>query len=250
VANPPTQDNDEVDTSAARSASASGGVEVLNTQRVGDYDAAVLQADDAHALNQWLAQHHYVVRPQFTSWLAPYIARHWKITAFKIAKALPQGTSISLSPVRMSFATDHPFYPYREPAYARSMPNPAPRSLRVYMLSQQSMDGTLGYASHRSWPGRVTATNIPTDSLRGELAHYLSLEPNQLPANMQLTAFQDDSSPRPGFDDVYFWPASRRNLHLMQLLAALFIGCGGLWLLDQKKRQRVSFARQRAVLDR
>jgi hypothetical protein len=67
---------------ASKSANA---VRVLDQQRVAGYDATVLEADSARALNEWLIKHHYVNRPDLTVWLEPYVKNRWKITAFKIA---------------------------------------------------------------------------------------------------------------------------------------------------------------------
>lgn len=177
-------------------------VRVLASQQLGTYDTVVLEADNALALNHWLAQHGYASRPALTTWLQPYIASHWKITAFKIApspnvseEAYRWGV-IDMPPIRMSFQTNRPFYPYREPANEQDAPTrrghfaptaklsaapyslpageenvdltdvaltrprsaPASRLLRVYMLSSERMQGTFeGQAL--SWPGRVTWTD-------------------------------------------------------------------------------------------
>ena len=71
----------------ARSEGELDGVRVLDEQRVAGYDAAVLEADSANALNAWLAKHEYVTRPDLAAWLDTYVKAKWKITAFKVAKA-------------------------------------------------------------------------------------------------------------------------------------------------------------------
>ena len=91
-------------------------VTVLETKQVAGYDAAILEANDATALNEWLAGHEYQSGPELVHWLIPYIDRSWIITAFKIAKAQPQTAQVGSTAVRMSFQTDQPFFPYREPA--------------------------------------------------------------------------------------------------------------------------------------
>src|SRR5262249_39727637 len=54
---------------AAAPGSAPGGVQVIETKRVGDFDAAVLRADDAQALDRWLSSHGYASDAALTDWL-------------------------------------------------------------------------------------------------------------------------------------------------------------------------------------
>ena len=91
-------------------------VTVLETKQVAGYDAAILEANDATALNDWLARHEYQSSPELVDWLQPYIDRSWIITAVKIAKSQPKAPGVGSNAVRMSFQTDQPFFPYREPA--------------------------------------------------------------------------------------------------------------------------------------
>src|SRR5262249_23764974 len=76
------------------------------------------------------------------------------------------------------------------------------RLLRVFMLSTARMDGAIGESS--GWPGQTRWTDRLDDTLRGDLARELVLESGDLPAPMWLTVFEDDSSPRPGTDELYF----------------------------------------------
>jgi hypothetical protein len=199
---------------SAVTAGAAGGVQVLNRTQVGGYDAVVLEADQAGALSDWLKAHGYAARSTLTDWLAPYVAAHWKITAFKIAKPAGQGiyeasSPASLAAVRLSFHTDRPFYPYREPADARTEGNYAPgRWLSAIVLSTERVDGRLGAAPNAPlWPGQVQWTNRLPDSARATAASSLKLSAKQLPANLWMTVMLDASSPRPGTDEVYFAPA-------------------------------------------
>ena len=125
---------------------AESGLVVLEQKQVGNLDAAVLAfradktrkvEDTADELLNWLSSRGYAVRPDLTEWLTPYIDRNWMITAFKIAGqssvASPSpGTHLSVkaSAVRLTFKTDRPFFPYREPACAarRAIPKHPPRT--------------------------------------------------------------------------------------------------------------------------
>lgn len=176
--------------------SAAAPVRVLAAQQVGGYDAVVLEADSAGALSRWLDEHRYATTPALTAWLAPYIERRWKITAFKIAAPDPDAPEPPrTSPVRMSFATDAPFYPYREPEDQRAAGH-GRRSLQVHVLSTERLEGTIGPAG--AWPGRVTYSG-PSDDL-GTRATAWGLSAGVA----RLTTFEDASSPRPGTDEVFF----------------------------------------------
>lgn len=175
-------------------------VRVLSAQQVAGYDAVVLEADDPSSLTRWLDEHHYATTPTLTAWLAPYIARHWKITAFKVATPDPNAPNPpQTSPVRMTFATDTPFYPYREPEDQRA-PGMGPRVLQVHVISNERMEGTLG--AQGPWPGRVTYSG-PTDALGTRAAHW-----GLSPGLTRLTSFEDRSSPRPGTEEVFFHRAA------------------------------------------
>jgi hypothetical protein len=129
---------------------AAGGVEVLSTARVAGLDATVVRADDAEALGAWLGEHGYENRPALVSWLAPYVEDGFAITAFRFTKG--EGTSaVGSRAVRMSFATDRPFYPYREPA---DQPEEMGRSLRVHVVAPTRAFGTIDGSG--AWNASVT----------------------------------------------------------------------------------------------
>ncbi|HSP06023.1 MAG TPA: DUF2330 domain-containing protein, partial [Acidobacteriota bacterium] len=95
-------------------AAAPRAVRVLEFKSVAGYDAAVLEADDAGALNGWLQEHGYPASSALQKWFEPYVALKWKITAFKVAGDKTSGAPATAA-VRMSFPADRPFFPYREP---------------------------------------------------------------------------------------------------------------------------------------
>jgi hypothetical protein len=177
-------------------------VSVLKRQRVGQYDAVSLKADDPTELQKWLEKNGYPARPQLVEWLKKYTDDKWVITAFKIAaadKPTAAGTALPVdaTAVRMTFKTDKPFYPYREPADARAAPA-GDRFLRVYFLAGERYAGTLGAAG--DWPGQAVWANA-ADPPKGVGATAVSGQA------WWLTEFEDRSSPRPGTDEVYFAPA-------------------------------------------
>jgi len=184
------------------------GVRVLDQQRVAGYDASVLEADSALALNDWLVKHEYVTRPDLAAWLAPYVKNQWKITAFKIARDAKH-EEIASSAVRMSFATPRPFFPYSEPADQRGEEQTGKsRLLRVFFLADRRFTGELGEAK-QEWPGQTVWTGKLPDASVQELAALLKSPFNIQP--LWLTVFDDSSSPRPGTADVFFVPASSQT---------------------------------------
>jgi Uncharacterized protein conserved in bacteria (DUF2330) len=187
---------------SARVSATADDVQVLEQTRVAGYDAAVLAADDPAALNRWLGEHGYESRPALTDWLAPYTKAGWTVTAFKMAKADTHMAWVGSSAVRMTFQTDRPFFPYREPADQRqTSATPPRRLLRIYFVGDGRFDGAKD--DDKSWPGRTVWANALPDADRARLAMELALT---IPATepLWLTEFEDKSSPRPGTDEVYF----------------------------------------------
>jgi hypothetical protein len=210
-----------------------GNVEVLDTKRVAGHDAAVLQADDADALVKWLKEHGYESSPAIKEWAAPYVKAKWKISAFKIARddapakpdagkggpatgkaegtltPAPAAGGVSTEALRMSFHTEHPFYPYREPSGAApvvSGPGPG-RLLRVYFVADERVKGTIGEGG-RPWGevarARAVWSGRLVDANRESLLRQLKMPEDTAPASWRVTEFEDRSSPRPGGEDVYF----------------------------------------------
>ena len=178
------------------------GVAVLELKRVAGFDAAVLKADDAGALNDWLKKNGYQSRPELTPWIEPYVKSGWIITAFKIASDSPRSNAIATSAVRMSFKTDRPFYPYREPAMSpgKTKTGETYRLLRLYVLSTERVQASLGKGK---WPGQtVWANTISLDNCK-TLGWLLQMDWRPT-GTWWLTELVDRSSPRPGTDDLFF----------------------------------------------
>jgi hypothetical protein len=167
----------EVSTGAA-------SVEVLSTEKIAGYEASVLDATDAEALQKWLADHGYATTPDLTEWLDAYIQKRWKITAFKVDK--PAQTSA----VRMTFTTEQPFFPYREPASQRESSQTS-RRLRIFFLGPERVEGKIG--GQHPWPH----TLMWSERLKFDVGL-------PVPANARLTRFEDTATSRPGTDDLFF----------------------------------------------
>lgn len=237
--------------------SAADSVHVIATQRVAGYDATVLEASDASALAKWLEDHHYAQRPDLAAWLSPYVAARWKLTAFRMApdgkQATPEGDGphardrIDSPAVRMSFATDRPFFPYREPADQRTTvhaslpPNERARALHVFFLGPSRVGGAIGDGS--PWPGETRWANT------ANLTSLAPLLPIALPPGTWLTALRDTASPRPGTDDLFFSPSPDPRpfkpaptvidvpYKIPILLDVVVVLCLGGWFVYLKRRR-------------
>ncbi|MCS6866248.1 MAG: DUF2330 domain-containing protein [Gemmataceae bacterium] len=211
-----------------------GTVEVLEQKRVGDFDVAVLYfrpgAGDGpergqQQLAQWLAKNGFEAPPGIEPWLGKYVQDQWCITAFKIARLTPDNRpklpvdSIhhTMRPIRMSFQTDKPFYPYREPPGEPLTAEKSQRLLRVYLAAPSRYTGRLGQGG-QVWPGATVWAGSVQSPRWPEVFKLAKLvdpprqdgKPAFTPpeaAGMWLTEFEDRSSPRPAVDEVYFEPS-------------------------------------------
>lgn len=191
-----------------------GAVEVIDEVAVAGYDATILKATDAAELLSWLEENNYAARPELLEWLNTYIQNGWYITAFRISKSETSGSSgIAARPVRMTFETDRPFYPYREPADARSQSasKAQPRLLRLYVLADQKMEGHLGESDI------VPAKTVWADRLAGSDEKAMNqLFPKENgtettvinSSTLYLTEFEDHSSPRAGTEELFLIEAA------------------------------------------
>ena len=178
---------------------AAAAVTVLEQKAVAGFDAAVLQATDANALDGWLRKHGYPASAELLEWYKPYVAQGWLITAFKVAGATTR-------PVRMSFQTERAFFPYREPA-AKAGEAKA-RLLRVYLLAHARYEGTIG--DKGAWPGRAVWSSAIAEEQRSRLLKLAGLPSMAGGGGLWLTEFVDRSSPRPGSDEVWFTRAGEQ----------------------------------------
>jgi hypothetical protein len=86
------------------------------------------------------------------------------------------------------------------------------RTLRVYVLSDQRYEGTIGDSGE--WPAQTHWANTIA-GMESNITSQLSLsDPNAqqgLSGLNYLTEFEDKSFPRPGTDEVYFRPAADQS---------------------------------------
>jgi hypothetical protein len=182
-------------------------VTVLAQTRVAGLDATVLDATSPSALAEWLQARGFAFRDELKEWVRPYLDRHWKVTAFRFAS--DEATSagkLASSALRMTFATEAPVYPYREPADQPSVPG---RELRLFLIADGPQRPLLDEGPGSVWPAAlpfsapVTTSNALRDALPGVV----------LPNTLWLQDFRDPASRRPGADLVFRSTPERGEVH-------------------------------------
>lgn len=133
----------------------------------------------------------------------------------------------------MSFHTERPFYPYREPGQARSQNS---RLLRVYLFAPKRMTGAI---NGKLWVGKTVWSDTSPITQLPILTKQLGLSGHSLD-NTRLTVLEDRSTVRSAPDDVYF-QSSFDQSRLVPVVASqssdkrgpqpagilLILGCGG-----------------------
>lgn len=188
-------------------------VRVLQEKRVAGFHAIVLEADSADVLVRWLKEKGYAFSPEVQTWAKPYIDAGWKITALKVAKSTDakDTQNVAASALRMSFKTDRPLFPYREPDPEKAARTLGARSrlLRIYFIAESRYDGKM--AGDAGWTGRVAwAGKIPAED-RSKTLQLLNLPQTTGPMEWWLTEFEDEWPYRSAPADVYFSHSRDQN---------------------------------------
>jgi hypothetical protein len=163
-------------------------VTVLEEKTVAGFHAVVLETKSSSALVDWLKEHGYAFSPEVEAWAKPYIDGGYKITALRVAKDANDSNRVAAASLRISFKTDAPLFPYREPDPSKAVAemHPLPRLLRIYFLSDGRYDGSL---VTKKWSGEVAwSGKVPADK-HAELASALRVP--ELAPSLWLTEFED-----------------------------------------------------------
>ncbi len=185
-----------------------GVVHVLEEKQVAGFHASVLEADSTDALVGWLKEHDYAFSPEVAAWAKPYVEGHWKITALKVAKddkeKTPATKDVAAAALRMSFKTERPLFPYREPDFksAADELGAKQRLLRIYLLSDARYRGEL--TQETPWTGKTAWANRLKPEDRRRVLELLQLPPETGPAEWWLTEFEDEWPYKVAPADVYF----------------------------------------------
>ncbi|QDU27683.1 hypothetical protein ETAA8_27720 [Anatilimnocola aggregata] len=201
-------------------AAAGPAVRVLEEKEVAGFNATVLEADNTAVLVEWLKDNGYAYSPEVAAWAQPYVDQNWKITALKVAKrADSQETqTVQAGALRLSFDTDQPLFPYREPDYAQLAAGNAKhtqalaeqqRLLRIYFVSNARYQGDLTPA--QPWTGKVAWAGKLEEMQRTRLLDLLKLPSETGPAEFYLTEFEDQWPYKVAPADVYFAEATTQT---------------------------------------
>jgi hypothetical protein len=183
-------------------------VTVLLEKEVAGFQATVLQADSTDVLVSWLKEHGYAFSPEVAAWARPYVGNDWKITAMKVArdKQGEQKQNVAAAALRISFQTDRPLFPYREPesSSAAKALNAKSRLLRIYFIAEGRYRGELTKES--PWTGKVAWSNPLTAQQRQHALDLLKLPlPKSAgPEQWWLTEFEDPWPYATAPADLYF----------------------------------------------
>jgi hypothetical protein len=183
-----------------------GGVEVLSEKTVAGFKASVLQSTSAAALADWLREHGYDFSPAVEAWAEPYIRDGWKITALKIATDTTSATNkdVTADALRLSFQTDRPLFPYREPESKRDADSLSRRDrlLRIFFVADARYRGEV--TKQVPWTGRAVWSNKLAAADRTRILGLLKLPENTGPVAWWLTEFEDRWPYRIAPADLYF----------------------------------------------
>jgi hypothetical protein len=181
-------------------------VRVLAEKLVAGFRAVVLEAESADALVRWLNEHGYAFSPEVEAWAKPYVEARWKITALRVAKDAKSNDqkTVAASALRMSFKTDRPLFPYREPDPTKqaALLGAKDRLLRIYFVGDARYRGEL--TEQVPWTGHVAWANELRPEDRKKLLGMLRLPETTGPAEWWLTEFEDPWPYQPAPADVYF----------------------------------------------
>jgi hypothetical protein len=171
----------------------------------------VLDANSASALVGWLKDNGYAYSPQIEAWAKPYVTAGWKFTAFKIAKGQDGGNekTVNASALRITFKTDKPLFPYREPdpqSPAEAL-GARKRLLRIYFLSDVRVQGEM-----TDWRGRTAWADTLSAEQRTNTLRLLKLPENTGPEHWWLTEFEDNWQYQVAPADLYFNPAGDQSI--------------------------------------
>jgi hypothetical protein len=185
-------------------------VRVIEQKRVAGYDATVLTARSGGDLVEWLGQNGYPHSPETAAWAAPYLGGDWHFTAMKVAKSDAAEPTVAASALRITFRTDRPLFPYREPdssAASRQL-GATSRLLRIHFISdaryRAALDGGGRWTGKAVWSDDITAH-------RARILRELNLPASTGPAKWVLTEFEDRWPYAKASGDLYFSKSSDQS---------------------------------------
>jgi hypothetical protein len=175
-------------------------------KEVAGFKAVVLETKSANALVKWLKDNGYAYSPEVEAWAKPYVDRGWMLTALKVAKddEGKRQKGVAAAARRMTFKTDRPLFPYREPdsTSAAQILGAHKRLLRIYFIAEARYQGEL--TKEVPWTGETAWANRLSPADRKQVLALLRLPYPTGPEEWWLTEFEDAWPYRVAPADVYF----------------------------------------------
>ena len=208
--------------SMAAPSNAMAGVRVIEEKTVAGFDAVVLAADNGRELIEWLRRRDYAFTPEAADWAQPYLTNGWHITAMKVTKNQDarEKSRVSASALRISFKTDRPLFPYREPDSRGDAERLGidHRLLRIYFIAESRYEGR--FSPEQPWTGRTRYSQPLQNHNRKELLRHLSLPESTGPSRVWLTEIEDAWPYGKAPGDVYFGPSADQGKLTRELSSA------------------------------
>lgn len=220
-------------------------VTIIEEKRVAGFDATVLTARSGEALVNWLKANGYAYSPAVADWAKPYLGGDWHFTALKVAKekGARGKDEVKAAPLRISFRTDRPLFPYREPDSMAPADNldAKRRLLRIYFIAEAQYEGKID--GGKPWGGKTRWSGDITPH-RNSLLDKLKLPASTGPSKWWLTEIEDQWPYEKAGGDVYFSPVRKQvtmdrdgKPRAYQMDAsALVMLAGFVWVVRLRKR--------------
>lgn len=182
-------------------------VQVVETKRVGDFTAFILTATDKSALGAWLEKHGFKSSDAGKAWMDGYIRLGFHFVALRYDGTPNADEEMTSRTLRISFESELPYYPYREPTDAPEQKN---RELSLWVVSDALVVPYAGVTHQAEWRLRRPFSEgdryVPAV---GELEESLGKElSGLLPRSRFVQTFGDFKPKRHGWEDVLFVPSS------------------------------------------
>lgn len=121
-------------------ASADGGSslsprDILQIQTLAEFTVFTVHTENKLGFQNWLSQNGFGNDPLLQDWYEPYIDRGYYFSVFVYR---PSGQSFRTKWVKLSFKSDAPYYPYKEPNRKLSYERDPNRLLRLYLISDRA----------------------------------------------------------------------------------------------------------------
>lgn len=175
-------------------------VVVLQSQRVGDYVATVIEGTQASGVTDWLMKNGYSARKSLIPWIDHYVKKKWKFAAFKFVGNPGKHETAS---IRLSFKSPFPYYPYKAPQ--DDWPKDMVKPMTVFFLSDKVyrakyLGTTLDWEGSLDWKGRVH------DVDREALSILFKIPDATFPRSAVLSTFHNYKNSMPYDKDLEFYP--------------------------------------------